>query len=155
MILAGYGTPVNRGRCRCARKRARELPGGVLEVGIADDGVASIHALGLVAGDLHRDRPRDAGALEVPHRRSPEVVPDAARYAGGLARGGPRLPEIATTGPQALLAAEIREQVGDDAPSPLLEGVHALKLGLEERFEFWGQVDDAAVIVLRGSRVQP
>jgi hypothetical protein len=39
----------------------------------------TVHGLDLVARQLHRDRARDVRALEIPHRRAPEVVEQ--RYA--------------------------------------------------------------------------
>jgi hypothetical protein len=65
VILAGYSAAVNVHGAQRARKRARQLPNRVLEVSVSDDRVAPIDALGLVAGDLHGDRARHAGALEV------------------------------------------------------------------------------------------
>jgi hypothetical protein len=38
------------------------------------DGPPKVHGLRLVASERHRDRARDAGALEIPHRRAPQVV---------------------------------------------------------------------------------
>jgi hypothetical protein len=55
-----------------------ELHCGVAEYRLVDDRLAAIHALGLVADHLHGHEARDAGALEVPHRRPSEVVQDAS-----------------------------------------------------------------------------
>ena len=42
-----------------------ELLSRLTEIRIRDDRIASVHALRLVAGDLHGHRPRDAMALQV------------------------------------------------------------------------------------------
>src|SRR2546426_7306838 len=109
---------------RRALKRARQLPGDVLEVAGTHDVVAIEHGARLVACDLHGDALRHACVDHVAHRGSPEVVAQAPGDAGGLARRGPRLPEIAPTLAPALAPGEEREEVRDDLPSAPLEGLY-------------------------------
>src|ERR687888_30339 len=59
-------------RSRRALKRARQLPGCLLEVRWADDMVAVEHRPGLVAGDLHGHALRNPGVDHVPDGRAPE-----------------------------------------------------------------------------------
>jgi hypothetical protein len=53
------------------------------EVTFRNNGVAAIYALGLMASELHCDRPRNAGALEISHRSSAEVVRNPSWYFRG------------------------------------------------------------------------
>src|SRR6266480_1516077 len=55
-----------------------------------DDAVPPIDRLRLVPYHRHRSGPRHTGALEIPDRRPPEVVKDAARHAGGSTCRSPR-----------------------------------------------------------------
>src|SRR4029453_14764918 len=50
------------------------------EVPFRNNGVAAVYALGLMAGELHCDGPRNAGALEISHRSSAEVVRNPSWY---------------------------------------------------------------------------
>jgi hypothetical protein len=61
-------------RIRRRSQHGSELGARVAEIALGDNRVAPVHRLGLVARELHRDRPRDARALKVPHGRAPEVV---------------------------------------------------------------------------------
>jgi hypothetical protein len=70
-ILPTCATAVNRLYPRCARKRARQLSGDVLEIARAHDVVAVEDGPGPVSGDLHRDAFRDPGVDHVPDGRAP------------------------------------------------------------------------------------
>src|SRR5215472_6493313 len=65
-----------------------ELLRGFNEIAFADDVVALEHRARLVPGHLHRHAFRNAGAHEIPHGSSSEVM----RYATGTARLLARLP---------------------------------------------------------------
>jgi hypothetical protein len=81
-ILPTCATAVNRLYPRCARKRARQLPGDVLEIARAHDVVAVEDGPGPVSGDLHRDAFRDPGVDHVPDGRATKVVPQLPRHPG-------------------------------------------------------------------------
>lgn len=58
--------------------QTRQLRDALLESRFVRDRVAPVDALGLVADELRRHRPRDAGPLEVPDGRALEVVEPGA-----------------------------------------------------------------------------
>jgi len=64
---------------------------GLLEIRRADDVVAIEHGARLVAGHLHRHALRHARVDGIPDGGAPQIVAEAARDAGRLARGRPCL----------------------------------------------------------------
>jgi len=62
----------------------------IAQVLLVHDRVPPIDGLGLVAGDLHGDGPRNPGMLNVPDGGSPQIVEEAARHLRLLARPTPR-----------------------------------------------------------------
>jgi hypothetical protein len=63
-------------------------------VGIIDDVIAAVDALGAVASVFHRDRAGHASALEVPGCRSTKIMSQHLRASGVLPRRLPRFLEI-------------------------------------------------------------
>ena len=100
--------------------RVRELRRALPEHRLVDDRVPPVDRLRLVPDHLHRHRPGHPGPLEVPDRRPPEVVRDAARAPGRLARLGPCLPEAGDR-----LAATVKHPRQDQPPRPLARSVAA------------------------------
>jgi hypothetical protein len=127
-----------------------ELHCGVAEHRLVDDRVAAIHALGLVADHLHGHGARDAGALEVPHRRPSEVVQDASWDASRRTRLLPCLPE-ALEGPAALRAME---HPRNDAAGLLLLRFRDGALRLERRAELGRHHEHSALEILGCARIQ-
>src|SRR5437870_7938281 len=69
-------------------------------------------------------------------------------------RGRPRSAEISATG--ALVgAAQVREEVGDDAPVLALKRTNTFYLPSKLGFEVRRQVDESPVVVLRRACIQP
>jgi hypothetical protein len=66
----------------------------IAQVLLVHDRVPPIDGLGLVAGDLHGDGPRNPGMLNVPDGGSPQIVEEAARHLRLLARPTPRAAEL-------------------------------------------------------------
>jgi hypothetical protein len=87
------------------------------QVALGDDGISTVHGFRPVPGQLHRDRPRHSGALEVANRRPPEVVRNPTRPARGLARRLPRAAEVTDA-----LAVPV-EDVRHDHATPTLDRV--------------------------------
>jgi hypothetical protein len=131
------------------RRVGRELLRPLPKHPFVHDGVAAVDALGLVAGHLHCRGPRDAGPLQVPHRRAPEVVGDAPRIAGVEARGPPRLVLILDRAPVAV------EHPGNHSALGPLERLCGLSLGLQAGAELGSYHEGAPVVVLRVPHVEP
>src|SRR5262249_49729325 len=99
---------------------AREPPHRLLEVPWVHDVIPIEHRAGLVAGDAHGDPLRHASVHQIPHRGTPEVMPEAASDATGPAGRRPCLPEVPPRLPRAPPLAAVRKQGGNDAPEPAL-----------------------------------
>src|SRR5207244_9779027 len=116
--------------CRLAPRR--HLRHCVREIAAGHDRVAPVNALGLVPGELHRHRTRDAGAFEVPHVTPPQVVNQPARKARLLARGAPRAPVVDSLVPLFATTAELLALAMEDprhhSPGPALELLVTLPL---------------------------
>jgi hypothetical protein len=80
---------------------------GLAEFSVADDRVAPVDVLRLVAGELHGDAPGNAGVLESPDGRPAQVVKDAPRTPRLVTR---RRPGLATVPDGAALV--VKEPAG-------------------------------------------
>src|SRR5215471_14939924 len=137
-----------------------QLPAGLLQVCGAHDVIAVEDAARPVAGDFHGYSLRDALVDHVPDGGAPAIVSEGTRDACPLAGRDPRLTEVGLHGayqppvdvPTTL--PQMRKQVGDDSAQPLLQGLHPLNLGVEERFQFRSEEDEPAIVVLRGARIK-
>lgn len=65
---------------------------------------------------------------------------EARRYSGRLAGCRPSLPLVLASPAETLLPREVREQVRDDPPELLLEGIHTAELGRQKRLQLGGEV---------------
>src|SRR5881394_511830 len=75
-------------------EQLRYRPGRLREQFLIDDEVATEDRVGLVAGDLHRDRLLHTRPDQVPDRGAPEVVQELALQASRPARTHPRTPQL-------------------------------------------------------------
>jgi hypothetical protein len=61
-------------RATCTLAQSSQFGHALSEITLGYDRVAPVHGFSLVPDELHGDRPRHARALEISHRRPPEVV---------------------------------------------------------------------------------
>ena len=97
-----------------------------------------------MAGQLHRDGARDAGAFQIAHGRPAEAMGHPARGAGRDAGRRPRLPEIADRGALPM------EDPGDDGLRAVGEGVGPLPLLPEEVLQGWDRPERGQPLLGQG-----
>ena len=129
----------------------------------ADDSIPPVDRLGLVAGELHGDRPRNAGLLEVADGRPAELVRDPPGTASLLASPSPRLVEAAPCDPRAALRPErtvlhlneVEEHISCDQASLPPQPVGESPLVFEDLPELRSEGEHPAFVVLCRPRVEP
>ena len=96
-------------RTRTNTVKSRNLSHALGKVGLGDNRVAPVDALGLVAAELHRHRARHARPLEVSNCRAAQVVDQAPGHANTHAGTAPDIVEATNRPPVSM------ERPGDEA----------------------------------------